>query len=210
MAVTDSDLMSLVRAVAAGDARSVSQLLEASPTLARAQLDRGATRQDPQSYYLDEIEHYVYAGDSALHVAAAGYRPDLARMLIATGADVGATNRRGAQALHYAADATPGSHTWRPEDQAATVRFLIEAGADPDATDSSGVTPLHRAVRTRSASAVDALLDGGADPSRPNRSGSTPIKLASQNTGRGGSGSAEAKAQQQAILDLLERHGATR
>jgi hypothetical protein len=33
--------------------------------------------------------------------------------------------------------------------------------------------------------------------------------LASQNTGRGGSGSAEAKAQQKEILRLLTEHGAT-
>ena len=55
---------------------------------------------------------------------------------------------------------------------------------------------------------IKGLIDGGADPSAPNRSGSTPMLLATQNTGRGGSGSAEAKAQQQEILRLLEEHGA--
>ena len=80
---------------------------------------------------------------------------------------------------------------------------LIEAGADPDAADARGVAPLHRAVRTRSAQAVAALLAGGADASLPNRSGSTPLKLAQQTTGRGGSGSPEAKAEQAEILRLL-------
>jgi len=64
-------------------------------------------------------------------------------------------------------------------------------------------------VRTRCSAAVRALLDGGADPRRPNRSGSTPMKLATRPTGRGGSGSSEAKAQQAAIVQLLEQHGGT-
>jgi ankyrin repeat protein len=68
---------------------------------------------------------------------------------------------------------------------------------------------LHRAVRTRCAPAVRALLDGGADARRTNKSGSTPMQLATQMTGRGGSGSPEAKAQQALIVQLLERHGAT-
>jgi hypothetical protein len=83
---------------------------------------------------------------------------------------------------------------------------LIRAGADPNAVDNSGVAPLHRAVRTRCAAAVRALLDGGADVRRKNKSGSTPMLLATQNTGRGGTGSPEAKAQQDKIVRLLEQH----
>jgi ankyrin repeat protein len=99
-------------------------------------------------------------------------------------------------------DGMPGSRTWNPPAQAATVAHLIAAGADPNATDKSGVTPLHRAVRTRCAIAVKALLEAGAR--RKNKSGSTP--LATQNTGRGGSGSSEAKAQQELIVQLLREH----
>ena len=206
----DSGLMELARAVAVGDSAFVSQLLEVSPMLASAHLERGASRQEAKAYWLEEIEHYVYGGDTALHVSAAGHRLDLSRVLVLAGADVRARNRRGAEPLHYAADGQPGSRTWRPEEQAATVRYLIAAGADPDASDKSGVTPLHRAVRTRCAAAVGALLDDGADVLRTNASGSTPIELATRNTGRGGSGSPEAKAQQAEILELLRRHGATR
>jgi hypothetical protein len=68
-----------------------------------------------------------------------------------------------------------------------------------------GVTPLHRAVRTRCAEAVRTLLAHGADPARKNKSGSTPMHLASLNTGRGGTGSAEAKAQQAEIVRALEQ-----
>jgi ankyrin repeat protein len=90
--------------------------------------------------------------------------------------------------------------------QAATVACLIEAGADPNALDKNGATPLHRAVRTRCAAAVKVLLENGAHPRRKNKNGSTPMLLATQNTGRGGSGSREAKAQQEQIVGLLQEH----
>jgi ankyrin repeat protein len=65
-------------------------------------------------------------------------------------------------------------------------------------------------VRTRCATAVKALLDGGADPRRKNKMGSTPLRLAEVSSGRGGSGTPEAKAEQQEILRLLAAHGAAR
>jgi len=55
---------------------------------------------------------------------------------------------------------------------------------------------------------VKVLLDSGADARRKNKSGSTPMQLATQNTGRGGSGSPESKAQQEEIVRLLEQHAA--
>src|SRR6185369_9883482 len=97
----------------------------------------------------------------------------------------------------------PNSIAWNPSAQAATIVCIVQAGADPNAIDKSGVTALHRAVRTRCAAAVRALLECGADPTRKNKSGSTPMLLATQNTGRGGTGSPEAKSQQQEILRLL-------
>jgi ankyrin repeat protein len=208
MTAGDSRLMALARAIVADDAAAALRLLDASPTLATARLEDGATRQAAKPYYLDEIQHYLYAGDTALHIAAAAYRMEIVRQLIALGGDVRARNRRGAEPLHYAVDGVPGSRMWNPPAQAATIACLIEAGADPNAVDWSGVTPLHRAVRTRCAAAVNALLDRGADVKRQNRSGSTPIRLATRNTGRGGSGSPAAKAQQKEIERLLEQHGA--
>jgi len=85
---------------------------------------------------------------------------------------------------------------------------LLEAGADPNAVDKGGVTPLHRAIRNRCASAVRALIEAGADVRRPNGSGSTPIQLAHWTTGRNGSGSSIAKAEQKVIVRLLLEHGA--
>jgi ankyrin repeat protein len=200
--------MSLARAIAAGDDAGASRLIAASPELVSACFRHGATRQAAKPYYLEAIGHYVYAGETALHVAAAGYRRDIVRTLIAKGADVRARNRRGAEPLHGAAVGMPGASGWDPRAQAATITCLIKAGADPNAADNGGVTPLHRAVRTRCAAAVKALIDGGADVRKKNGSGSIPILLALQNTGRGGSGSPEAKKQQQKILGLLEQCGA--
>jgi ankyrin repeat protein len=88
----------------------------------------------------------------------------------------------------------------------ALTRIFRGPNSAANATDKSGVTPLHRAVRTRCAAAVKALLEGRADPRRKNKSGSSPMLLATQNTGRGGSGSCEAKAQQELILQLLQEH----
>jgi ankyrin repeat protein len=206
----NSALMSLARAIAAGDTLTASRLLAAWPALAGARFEEGATRAKPKPYYLEAIGHYIYAGETALHVAAAAYRTKLVQELIGMRADVRARNRRGAEPLHAAAVGMPGSRTWDPHAQAATIACLIEAGADPNAIDKSGVTPLHRAVRTRCGAAVKLLLDHGADVQRRNKSGSTPMLLAIENTGRGGAGSPEAKAQQQEIVRLLEEHGATR
>ncbi len=206
----DRELMALVHAIASGASEEVTRLLAESPALARVRFEVGATRQEEKPHYLEEIGRYIYAGDTALHVAAAAYRTDLVHELLTGGADVRARNRRGAEPLHAAAAGVPGSAFWNPSAQAATVAGLIAAGADPNASNRSGVAPLHVAVRTRCAAAVGALLAGGADAHRKNGSGSTPMFLATRNTGRGGSGSAEAKAQQAEIVYLLQQSGAAR
>ena len=75
--------------------------------------------------------------------------------------------------------------------------------------DKNGTPPLLRAIRNRCADAVAALLDVGADPNITNTSGSNAMDLAVRTTGRGGTGSPEAKAQQQRIVALLTAGGVT-
>src|SRR6266508_4780102 len=168
-------LQTLLRAIAARDQRTTSRLLAEAPSLARMAVRVGASRDAERTYYLEEIAHYAYAGDTPLHIAAAAYQRDIAAELVSRSANVSARNRRGAEPLHYAADGTPGSPSWNPDAQHSVVEFLIEVGADPNAEDKSGVTPLHRAVRTRCTSAVRALLSNGADALRRNKGGSTPL-----------------------------------
>jgi ankyrin repeat protein len=203
-------LLTLFRAIASGDRARAAQLLSETPLLAREALVVGASRESPNPYFFARISHHVYAGDTALHVAAAAYELQLTEALLSHGANPSARNRRGAEPLHYAADGVPGSGAWNPDAQAGVMRLLIGAGANPNSTDKSGVAPLHRAVRTRCAAAVRVLLDNGADPKGKNKSGSTPLHLAKQNTGRGNSGSAESREQQQAIIQLLLSRGAAK
>ena len=204
MEQSDPALWKLTDAILAGDSSAVSRMLASSPRLASACFQTGASRQAAKAYFLDRIGRYVYAGDTALHIAAGAYQTAAVRTLIAAGADVQAKNRHGDAPLHAAAVGLPGSPAWNPAAQAATISCIIEAGADPNAMNKNGVLPLHRAVRTRCAAAVRTLLERGADPARKNKSGSTPMLLAIQSTGRGGAGSPEAKLQQQEILRLLQ------
>ena len=190
----DTGLDALIGAITAGDGIAAGRLLAEHPELAHGRAAQGATRTEAKAYWLEAIGHYVYAGDTALHVAA--------------GADVGASNRRGAQPLHYAVDGGPNGPRWDPAVQADTIARLLDAGADPNATDKNGTTPLHRAIRNRCAAAVEVLLARGADALRPNGRGSTAWQLANWTTGKGGSGSAAAKEQQAEILRILETHGA--
>ena len=199
-----SVLLEFIRVVVDGDIDEVSRRLAANPALAAAASDVGATRQEASTFFFADIAHYLYAGDTALHMAAAAFRRPVAELLVAHGADCRAKNRRGAEPLHYAADA----NRWDPTAQAETIAYLASVGADPNAVDSDGVAPLHRAVRTRSLAAVRALLDGGANVRQPNKRGSTPMHLAVRATGRGGSGTPRAREQQAGIIRLLLERGA--
>ena len=203
---SDESLRRLIDTIVADDGELFSELLRGSSTLATASFAEGATRQgaNASACFIEEIGHQIYSGDTALHFAAAAYRQKMAEKLIKAGANVRAKNRRGSEPLHSVAVGSPGSPRWDPVAQAATIGCLIEAGADPNAQNMDGATPLHRAVRTRCAGAVQALLDHGADPAIRNKNGSTAMQLALHTTGRGGSGSSEAKAQQEEILRLLQ------
>jgi len=199
-----STFLEFVRLVVAGDTDRVSRRLSAAPALATTASPVGATRQQAADFFFTPISHYLYAGDTALHMAAAAFSRPMAELLIAHGADCRARNRRGAEPLHYAAD---GGRR-EPQAQAAVIEYLIAMGAEPNTVDKTGVAPLHRAVRTRSVAAVKALLDGGAELRQSNKSGSTPLHLAVQNTGASGSGSDEARQEQAAIIKLLLARGA--
>lgn len=151
--------------------------------------------------YRSKILHWIYAGDTVLHLAAAGHRLEIVRLLIAAGGGVNiAGKHRHATPLHYAADGCVGSPDWDPKQQVKTIQVLLKSGANINAQDKNGATPLHRAVRTRCSAAVKTLLESGADAMLKNKPGSTPFHLAVQNTGRGGSGEDIAITEQKQII----------
>jgi len=96
------DLMDLCRAIINRDENRVVALLAAKPSLGKESLATGASRTAAAEFYFQQIAHYLYAGDTPLHAAAAAYQPGIGELLIRHGADVSARNRRGAQPLHYA------------------------------------------------------------------------------------------------------------
>src|SRR5205823_1994665 len=205
----DGALLALFDAIASGDSLEIERRLDSSHSLASCPIHTGASRQDAETYFLAAIRHYVYAGDTPLHITAAAHQRRLAESLVMRGADVRARNRRGAEPLHYAADGGPAANGWDSVAQSDVITYLIEAGADPNALDKSGVAPLHRAVRNRCSMAVSALIDNGADPQLRNKTGLTPLHLAVQNTGKSSSGSDGAKDEQGRIIVLLLGHGAS-
>jgi hypothetical protein len=191
----------LLRAILNDDRARVKELLKADRSLATRRIAEA-------KLYDSQIFHWIYVGDTALHLAAAGYRVAIARLLLATGADPNAAaNHRQSGPLHYAADGYINGPAWDAKQQVKTIRCLLDAGADVNAQDKNGATPLHRAVRTRCAAAVRCLLDAGGDPTLTNKPGSTPFHLAVQDTGRGGSGSDEARAAQRQIIGVFLAFG---
>lgn len=192
----------LLGAILDNDRARAKELLRQDASLAKAIATEASLERS--------IPHWIYAGDSALHVAAAAYRVEMAELLLDVGADCrAAKNHRRSQPLHYAADGNPGSDSWDAARQVRMIALLLKAGADIHARDKNGATPLHRAVRTRCAEAVKFLLDAGADGTLRNMPGSTPFHLAVQNTGRGGSGAEQARTAQREIIRAFLDRGIT-
>src|SRR5262244_2953847 len=130
-----------------GSDKAVAQLLRRSPDLSQARV-----RQD---YLVETIPHWLYVGDTPLHLAAAALQTGAAKLLLESGANANAENRRGATPLHYACDPRPKSvGTWNPVKQAELIELLFKHGSRLDHADRGGATALHRAVRARSPAAV--------------------------------------------------------
>lgn len=184
-------------AIVEDDASAVKRFLRADAGLAVRLI------QTPKRYE-SGIFHWIYVGDTALHLAAAGYRVEIVRLQLKADADPNAArNRRKSTPLHYAADGFITGPAWDARRQVETIRCLLQHGADIHAQDANGATPMHRAVRTRCAAAVKFFLGAGSDPAARNKSGSTPFHLAVQNTGRGGSGETAAVEAQREIINAF-------
>jgi ankyrin repeat protein len=106
--------------------------------------------------------------ETALHLAAMEGNMECARLLLESGADIEAKNRRGRSALQLAAELG----------QSAMVDFLAEMGADLEAKDCYGLTALHLAARHSHTAIVQVLVQRGADPRAKNSGGAMPACFA--------------------------------
>lgn len=128
---------------------------EPSPKVARTLIDW------PQT----DVEARSPQDESPLMMAALKGQLELAKLLIARGADV---NKPGWAPLHYAA--TNG--------HLELMQLLLEENAYIDAESPNGSTPLMMAALYGSPEAVQLLLDAGADPLLKNQLGLSAIDFA--------------------------------
>jgi len=105
--------------------------------------------------------------ETPLMLACIRGQADVARRLIARGADV---NKTGWTPLHYAASSG----------QIEIIRMLLDQNAYIDAESPNGTTPLMMAAMYGTAEAVKLLLDAGADPSVKNQFGLRAAEFAKQ------------------------------
>jgi ankyrin repeat protein len=175
-APVDPRVKSLIRAIRARDDRSVRQLIEADPKLARGR-DAG--------------------GSTPLHHAAGFGSIESMRLLLDRGADVNAKNSFEGTALHWAIPDEAKSrllldHGAEPSDRAmdgrtplylaasarnagALLKLLLERRADPNLALLAGRTPLMAAAANGDVAAMRLLIAGKADVNQASSSGSTAL-----------------------------------
>ena len=110
--------------------------------------------------YLDsqvDINILLPSGESALHLAVAFDRAQMAEILIESGANPELRNRRGQTPVHMA--------------RGNTLDLLLRFGVDTGVHDGLGATPLHHARRET----ASMLIDQGVDIEARDRAGGTPL-----------------------------------
>jgi ankyrin repeat protein len=148
-----------------GDRDAIKAMLAKQPQLVRASDEMGFT---------------------ALHGVAGQDEPELAELLINSGADVSAKNDMNMTPLHIT-------------QSASIVQVLVRHGADVNARAQNGWTPLHVQAQegedTGSLEVMEALLKAGADPNLVDDEGNTPLSFAQER-------------EETSKMELLRAHGA--
>lgn len=158
-----------------------------------------------------------FRGRTPLHLASSEGHEDIVRFFVEVGADIKATDNKGATPLHHASteaiarlfvdkgvnvnqtDAeqrTPLLYACEAE-RVDVALLLLSFRADANISTSDGTTPLHVASETGYEEVVKALVENGADVNARMRGGfgSTPLHIASAH-GWGG------------VVRFLAEHGA--
>ena len=168
----DKQLWSAAKGFDKDEAKEKLDLLKADPV--KSLLLAGA---NPNGYK-DE------SGETALHVAAGGYKEALVASLLASKADVNAVSLNGQTPLHKAAEkdwsSSPG-----------IVASLLASKAAVDAVDQEGNAPLHKAAEGGDKGVVASLLASKAAVNAVSLSGETPLD----------------RAKQEEVKALLREHG---
>jgi hypothetical protein len=169
----------LLHAAYKGDLALVQRLLPLSPT--------GDASSKPDVAFIEHVKREANARDAwnntALHWAARGGSArsvDIARHLLAAGANVDARNNGGSSALHWASSVASADIS------RALISLLLSPSADVGVGGASsgiyvstinhaGETPLHWAVDWLRPHAVEALIDAGADVNKVDVDGNAPL-----------------------------------
>jgi ankyrin repeat protein len=143
-AATDTDMFDAVRA---GDAEKVKAMLQADPKLAEARTEDGST---------------------ALHLAALEGQAAVARLLLASQAQVNARGLREETPLHMA----------MYDGHREVAELLLASQADVNAQNTAGETPLHLAARKGYHELVELLLEHHAEVNAKDRQEATALHTA--------------------------------
>jgi hypothetical protein len=145
-AATGTDMFDAIRA---GDAEKVKALLQADPKLAEARTEDTST---------------------ALHLAALEGQAEIARLLLASQAQVNARGLREETPLHMA------MYNGNRE----VAELLLASQGDVNVRNTAGETPLHLAARKGYRDLVELLVSQNADPGALDKSGRTPKTAAAE------------------------------
>lgn len=103
-----------------------------------------------------------------IHYAAQNIKTDIAKFLIARGADIHVSNQHGYQPIHRTAS----------NNTTDVAQLLIQHGADINAINVDGYTPLHLAIAYANIVMVKFLLENNADYTIKCNEECTPLDLA--------------------------------
>jgi uncharacterized protein len=141
--------LDVFEAAATGEVERVSKLIAADPSLANAYSPDGFT----------PLGFAVFFG-----------QPNVAKTLLAAGAEVNAASRESMKVTPLASAAAAK--------QTDIARLLIEYGANVNARAGSGHIPLHEASANGNVELVKLLIEKGADVSAKTDDGKTPLDFA--------------------------------